>query len=102
MATKATKAPIQAQPGPMSRAKATTGPARTLRPKPNSTRRRGIDHRNRKMTQGIRNSPPPFWAAMRGKRQMLPVPTAIPSMTSIMPRREPNRSCVLMRSITRG
>ena len=30
------------------------------------------------MSQGIKNAAPPFWAAIRGKRQRFPVPTAIP------------------------
>jgi hypothetical protein len=49
---------------------------------------RGIDHRNRKATQLIRKAPPPCSATIRGNRQMFPVPTAMPSMVSIMTQRE--------------
>ena len=64
------------------------GPTRVSRPSPNSTRMSGMDQMNRKTIQATRNSPPPFCDAMRGNRQMLPVPTAMPSMVSIMARRE--------------
>jgi hypothetical protein len=44
------------------------------------------------MTHAKRKLPPPFVATIRGKRQMLPVPTAIPSMASIIPQREAKTS----------
>src|SRR5690606_33634403 len=40
----------------------------------------------------MRNEPPPFDAATRGNRQMLPVPTAMPSIASIMAQRLVNSS----------
>src|SRR5690606_23593017 len=39
-----------------------------------------------------RNEPPPFDAATRGNRQMLPVPTAMPSIASIVAQRLENSS----------
>jgi hypothetical protein len=53
----------------------------------NSTRISGIDQSSRNTNQATRNEPPPFVAATRGNRQMLPVPTAMPSMATIMPQR---------------
>ena len=87
-ATKTTKAPIQANVGPIRVMKDFTGPCRVFLPIPNSSRIKGIDHSNRKQIQAIRNSPPPFFAAILGMRQILPVPTAIPSMANIMDQRE--------------
>jgi hypothetical protein len=63
-------------------------PTRAAFPIENSTISRGTDQINRKTTHATRNEPPPLAAAMRGKRQMLPVPTAIPSMASIIAHRE--------------
>ena len=57
-------------------------------PIPNSRIRSGTDHRSRNTAHATRKEPPPFEAAMRGKRQMLPVPMAMPSMASSMPQRE--------------
>ena len=90
--TSTQKAPIQAQRGPSTSINVRIGPDRVLRPNPNSTSTSGIDHSSKKTIQATRNSPPPFFAAMRGKRQILPVPTAMPSMASIMPSRELNVS----------
>ena len=73
---------------------AAAGPRRELFPSANSASTSGIAHRNRKITHGIRNSPPPFCAAIRGKRQMFPVPTAIPIVARRTPQREVNRSVV--------
>jgi hypothetical protein len=56
----------------------------------NSTRISGIDQRRRKTTHATRKEPPPLDAAIRGNRQMLPVPTAMPSMASIIPQRLEN------------
>ena len=83
-ATNAMKAPIHADFFPCVRTKAPMGPRRVMRPMPNSTRMSGIDQVNRQITHATRNSPPPLVAAMRGKRQMLPVPTAMLSMASII------------------
>ena len=61
---------------------------------------RGMDQSTRNISQGMRNVPPSLVATIRGKRQMLPVPTAMLSMASIMPQREENVSCALfMRKI---
>ena len=92
MAVHATHAPIQVNFGPMVFAKAPTGPLRTLFPIPNSRMRSGIDQRSRKHAHATRKLPPPLEAAMRGKRQMFPVPTAMPSIASSMPQREVNTS----------
>jgi hypothetical protein len=43
----------------------------------------GNDHKNKKVNHGIKKEPPPFVATIRGKRQILPVPTAIPSVEII-------------------
>jgi hypothetical protein len=50
----------------------------------------GMDQRKRKTSQGIRKAPPSYFAAMRGNRQILPVPTAIPIIESKRPHREVN------------
>jgi hypothetical protein len=89
-ATSAMKPPFHADDFPCVITKAPTDPRRVMRPIPNSIRMRGIDQLNRQTSQATRNSPPPLLAAMRGKRQMLPVPTAMLSMASIMVRREEN------------
>ncbi len=92
VATKATNAPIQAHFGPIIFKKAPTGPDRVSRPAPNSTMINGMDQRNRNTIHATRNSPPPFCAAIRGKRQMLPVPTAMPSMANIISQRDEKAS----------
>jgi hypothetical protein len=51
---------------------------------PNSSNIMGIDHKNKNAIQAIKNSPPPLEAAMRGNRQMFPVPTAMPSIANNM------------------
>ena len=97
VAVNATQAPIHANFSPTSRAKAPIGPQRDSRPIANSTRISGIDQSSRNTTQAIRNDPPPFVPATRGKRQMFPVPTAMPSMTSMVLQREENRCFSVMR-----
>ena len=52
----------------------------------------GIDHVKRKIAQGIRKVAPSLAAITRGKRQMLPVPMAIPRAARISPSGEENRS----------
>jgi hypothetical protein len=69
-------------------AKAPTVPFRVPFPIPNSRIRRGTDQRRRKTAQATRKEPPPFDAAMRGNRQIFPVPTAMPSMARSIPHRE--------------
>jgi hypothetical protein len=97
IATKAMNAPIHARFSPCVFTKAPIGPRRVIRPRPNSTSTRGIDQVTRQTAQATRNSPPPLVAAMRGKRQMLPVPTAMLSMASIMAQREEKPGDWLMR-----
>ena len=71
---------------------APTGPFRECFPMENSTIRRGMDQRKRKMHHVMRRLPPPFCAAIRGKRQTFPVPTAMPRAASINPHREEKTS----------
>ena len=47
----------------------------------------GIAQRKRNINQGIKKAPPPLAARMRGNRQMLPVPTAMPSAAKAEPTR---------------
>jgi hypothetical protein len=53
----------------------------------------GTDHIKRNITHGMRNDPPPFWATIREKRQMFPVPTAIPIEAITSAQREEKNSC---------
>ena len=95
--TKAIHAPIQLYFFPASFVNAPIGPERAALPVANSVRIRGTDQRRRKTTHATRKEPPPLEAAMRGKRQMLPVPTAIPSMASIIAARELKTGFVMRR-----
>jgi len=88
VAVQATQAPIQPNFRPAVSATAPTGPLRVPFPSPNSRMRSGTDQRSRKTTHATRKEPPPLLAATRGKRQMFPVPTAIPSMARSIPQRE--------------
>src|SRR5665811_2327286 len=88
VATNATHVPIQAKPLPSVSVNAPTGPLRVPFPMANSRMMRGTDHAMRNTTHATRNEPPPLVAAMRGKRQMLPVPTAMPSMARSIPHLE--------------
>ena len=96
VAHSATQPPIQPEPRPTSFSKAPTAPRPARLPKENSTIISGTDQSSRKTTQATRKLPPPFVATMRGKRQMLPVPTAIPRVARISPQRLPNCSRALM------
>ena len=98
VAHSATHAPIQAQRSPIMVANAPIGPRLAAFPIANSTRRSGTLHVSRKITTRSATFPPPFVAAIRGKRQMFPVPTAIPSMTSSIPQRFENVPAPSMRS----
>ena len=51
-----------------------------------------MDQRKRKISQGIRKVPPPCFATIRGNRQILPVPTARPTMEISKLQRELNCS----------
>lgn len=92
MAHIATNRPRNDVPAPNTDANAPTGPRRMRRPNPNSTMSRGIDHVKRKMAHGMRNVPPPLAAMTRGKRQMFPVPIAIPRAAKISPSEDENCS----------
>jgi hypothetical protein len=54
---------------------------------------RGTDQMRRKITQGIRNEPPPFCATILEKRQIFPVPTAIPIVAIMRAQRDEKNSC---------
>jgi hypothetical protein len=62
------------------------------RPIAHSTQRSGIPIRTNEMRYGMRNAPPPFWAACAGKRRKLPSPTALPAIASTSPTRVPHCS----------
>ena len=67
-------------------------PVRLLLPIAYSAMTNGIDHANKKISQGTRNVPPPLAPTIRGKRQMLPVPIAAPIEAKIRPIRPLNWS----------
>ncbi len=96
VAQSATQPPIQANFSPATRTNAPTVPLRACLPNENSTIISGTDQRSRKTTQATRKLPPPLVATMRGKRQILPVPTAMPSVASTNPQRLLNRSLILL------
>jgi hypothetical protein len=56
---------------------------------------RGMLHKNKNISHAMRKLPapfsPPLEAAIRGKRQILPVPIAIPKALSKKVKREENR-----------
>ncbi len=82
---KATKPPIHVSLPSVKLWKHPTTPFLTFLPRENSTVRSGIDHKNKNIIQGMRNVPPPFCDMTRGNRQMLPVPTDIPTRAIIRP-----------------
>jgi hypothetical protein len=81
--TNATKAPIHPYLLPAKNRNAKNGDFLAVLPKANSEIMSGNDHKNKKVNHGIKKEPPPFVATIRGKRQILPVPTAIPSVEII-------------------
>ena len=91
-ATQATHAPIHANLGPIVWMNEPMVPRRVPFPIPNSRISSGTDQRSRKTAHATRKVPPPLEAAMRGKRQMFPVPMAMPSMARSMPQRDVNTS----------
>lgn len=97
--TKATKVPIQENPGPMTLPKDPITPSLVFLPKEISMMRRGIDHNKRKRSQAIMKAPPPCWETIRGKRHIFPVPTAIPIPAKIIPQRDAKSSFFSMVSI---
>lgn len=94
--TKVTKVPIQAKFLPIIFPNDPITPNRVFLPMDISMMRRGIDQRKRKRIQGMRNTPPPCWEMMRGKRHIFPVPIAIPRPAKIIPHREENNSFFLI------
>jgi hypothetical protein len=88
----ATHAPIHAKRGPITSVKAPIGPRRVAFPIANSHSRSGTDQLIRKIAHGIKNEPPPLVAAMRGKRQMFPVPTAMLNMANSIVQRLAKRA----------
>ena len=97
VATNPTKAPIQANRSPAILAKVPTTPIRPFRPSAYSAMISGMLQMNKKMSQATRKapapSPPLLLAAIRGNRQIFPVPTAIPRTLRISPSRVEKRSC---------
>ena len=95
-ATKATNAPSHANRGPASRANVPTTPWRPRWPSAYSAMMSGRLQATRNTSHATRNAPAPsgpaLEAAMRGKRQMLPVPTAMPSTLRTSAHRDENRS----------
>jgi hypothetical protein len=95
VATNATNPPIQEYFFPIPEAKEPTTPERCFLPIKYSVMISGMLHRKRKQIQAIINAPapssPPFCAAIRGNRQIFPVPTAIPRALRRSPHREENR-----------
>ena len=65
---------------------------RLLLPNANSAIIKGTDHKNKKISHGTRNEPPPFAPTILGNRQMLPVPIAAPIVAKINPSRPLNSS----------
>ena len=88
IATHATQAPIHANFGPIVLMNDPMVPRRVPFPIPNSRISSGIDQSSRNTAHATRKLPPPFDAAMRGKRQMFPVPIAMPSMARSIPQRD--------------
>jgi hypothetical protein len=66
-----------------------TTPLLYFMPRAYSPMIKGMLHRKRNAIQAMRNAPapssPPFWATILGKRQIFPVPIAIPSALRINP-----------------
>src|SRR5210317_2112062 len=92
VAHSATHPPIQPASSPARLRKAPIAPFLAYLPNENSTIIRGTDQRKRNRIQAIRKLPPPLLATIRGNRQMLPVPTAIPSVATTRPQRLWKRS----------
>ena len=90
--TKTMKAPIHANCFPAVFEIAPTGPKRVDLPIANSAIINGTDQIKRKITQGIKNEPPPFCATILENRQIFPVPTAMPIVAIINAQREEKNS----------
>lgn len=95
--TKATKLPIQAFFRPRAFKNTPVTPILYFLPKAYSAMIKGMLHRKRQMIHASKKAPdpsiPPFCAAIRGNRQILPVPTAMPRALSRNPILEENRCC---------
>ncbi len=98
VAQRATQPPIHANFLPASTVKAPMVPNLAFFPNENSRIIKGTDQRMRKQTQAIRKLPPPWVAAIRGNRQILPVPTAIPMVARTKPQRLVNCSEALIQN----
>ncbi len=59
----------------------------------------GTDQIRRNIVQGIRKDPPPFCATILEKRQIFPVPTAMPIVAIIRAHREEKNSSCFIESI---
>ena len=88
----AVHSPIQANFLPAKILKVPIVPVLLRLPIANSAITSGIDHANRKISQGMRKVPPPLAPTILGKRQMLPVPIAAPIEANISPKRPLNWS----------
>ena len=82
--------PIQANFLPANILKVPIVPVRLRLPMANSAITSGMDQANKKISQGIRNVPPPFAPTILGNRQMFPVPIAAPIEAKIRPNRPLN------------
>ena len=72
--------------------KVPTVPVLLRLPKANSAITSGIDHKNKKINQGIRKLPPPLAPTILGNLQIFPVPIAAPIVAKIKPKRPLNSS----------
>lgn len=93
--TKTIHAPIHPKRLPAVFEIAPTGPIRVDFPIANSAIINGTDQIRRNITHGIRKEPPPFCATILEKRQILPVPTAIPIVAIINAQRDEKNSCLI-------
>src|SRR6056297_964660 len=87
------KPPAQVFLRPMKSRKAPMSPSRLREPIRNSHINSGTAQISSATVTAIRNAPPPHSAATRGKRQMLPVPTAIETAAMMIAMRPVHCSC---------
>lgn len=99
MDTKATHPPIHPNLLQAVFIKDPIGPLREFFPNANSVIINGTDQIKRKITQGIKKEPPPFWATILENLHILPVPIEIPSADNIKPHLEVKKSCFSNNSI---
>ena len=100
--TNPTNPPKKANGFPIKWAKAPTVPLRDCRPKTYSAIISGMLHKKRNIIHATKNEPapfsPPFVATIRGKRQMLPVPIAMPRALIRNVNRDEKRGAALLMS----